>query len=269
MERIDLHLHSTASDGHFAPAEVAAQAAAANLHIIALTDHDTAAGVRELQAAALPLKLIPGIEISSTHEGRDVHMLGYYIDAAHPSILAHEERARDGRNIRMRKMIAKLAALGVHVSFEEVQAAAGEGDVLGRPHLARVMVDLGYVASHSQAFDKYIGDDGPAFSPTELVTPGDAIRIIHEAGGLAVWAHPRPDAFERELPRLQAWGLDGVECFRPRVQPADALRMDERARSLGLVVTGGSDWHGVWQGRLGDFSVTRDEVGAFLDLGGI
>ena len=225
---------------------MAAQAAAANLHIISLTDHDTAAGVRELQTAELPLTLIPGIEISSTHDGRDVHMLGYFIDAAHPSILAHEERARDGRNIRMRKMIAKLDALGVHVSFEEVKAAAGDGDVLGRPHLARVLVDHGYVPSHAQAFDRYIGDGGPAFSPTELVTPGDAIRIIHEAGGVAVWAHPPTQTVERDIGPFVQLGLDGVECIRPRSQPIDVQTMEGYAGLHGLLVTGGSDWHGPW-----------------------
>lgn len=268
--RIDLHLHSTTSDGSLAPAALIAAARAGGLHVVALTDHDTIFGCADALAAAEDeVHVIPGIEISSSLD-TEVHILGYFIDPAHERLVAYAREAATYRRERMRGMISRLDALGVRIGYDEVLAVAGaEPESLGRPHLARALAQHGHVQSPSEAFDRYIGNEGPAFLPAQLLAPAAAIALIHEAGGLAAWAHPRADAFERDLPRLQAWGLDGVECFRPRVPHADALRMEARALSLGLVVTGGSDWHGIWQGKLGDFSVSRDEVGAFLDRGGI
>lgn len=269
--RIDLHLHSTASDGSLAPGALISAARAGGLDVVAITDHDTVFGCADaLAAAEREIHVIPGIEVSSSVETGEVHLLGYYIDPEHPRMIAYSREAASYRRERMRGMIGRLDAIGVRIGYDDVLAVAGvEPESLGRPHLARALVQRGYVQSPAEAFDRYIGNDGPAFLPAQLLAPAAAIALIHEAGGLAVWAHPRPDAFERDLPRLQSWGIDGVECYRPRVQPADALRMEERARRLGLVATGGSDWHGVWQGRLGDFAVTRDEVSAFLDRGGI
>jgi predicted metal-dependent phosphoesterase TrpH len=121
----------------------------------------------------------------------------------------------------------------------------------------------------AEAFDRYIGDQGPAFVPTALITPFDAIDIIHAAGGVAVWAHPRPDALQMLLSPLVAHGLDGIECYRPRLTHGDTERIAGAAASAGLFVTGGSDWHGEWQGRLGDFAIEREDVARFLDIGGI
>jgi 3',5'-nucleoside bisphosphate phosphatase len=268
-ERIDLHLHTTASDGGAAPPELVRLAAAADLHIIAIADHDTAAGVRQVQAQALPIRLIPAIEVSTTLGSSGVHMLGYFIDPQHRELLAYEERARNAREARMSSMIAKLAALGVSVTIEEVRAVAGAEGVLGRPHLARVLTTRGYVSSPGEAFNKYLSDSGPAFAPTELMTPRDAIELIHAAGGLAVWAHPSQDVYEREIKAFVGWGLDGVECYRPRMLPIDVQLLEGYADLYRLVVTGGSDWHGPWGARLGEFAVTRREVGRFLEKGGI
>jgi predicted metal-dependent phosphoesterase TrpH len=167
-------------------------------------------------------------------------------------------------------MLERLQAMGIIVPFDDVGAAAGpQARALGRPHLARALVQRGHAHSFAEAFDRFIGDAAPAFLPTNLLPQREAIALIHDAGGLAVWAHPRPDAFERSIRQMVDWGLDGVECFRPRCPPEESLRLEEACRSFGLLVTGGSDWHGTWHGRLGSFSVGRDEVGAFLERGGI
>lgn len=269
--RIDLHLHSTASDGSLSPGALISAARAGGLHVVALTDHDTAAGVAAAQAAAPgAVHVIPGIEVSSSIDSSEVHILGYFIDPAHPRLAAYANDASTYRRERMRRMIGRLDEIGVRVAYDEVLAAAGPApESLGRPHLARALVQRGYVQSHAEAFDRYIGNDAPAFLPAQLLDAAAAIDLIHESGGIAVWAHPRPDLFERDLPRLRPLGLDGVECFRPRVLPADALRMEGAARAARLLVTGGSDWHGDWQGRLGEFAIERDDVSSFLDIGGI
>jgi predicted metal-dependent phosphoesterase TrpH len=167
-------------------------------------------------------------------------------------------------------MLERLGTLGVNVAYEEVVAAAGSDHVaIGRPHLARALVQRGYAQSFADAFDRFIGDRGPAFLPTQLLTPASAIELIHGCGGLAVWAHPRATVLQRDITRFVAWGLDGIECFRPRCPAEECLSLENVAKEHGLLVTGGSDWHGTWHGRLGEFSMTRDEIGAFLERGGI
>lgn len=170
----------------------------------------------------------------------------------------------------MHAMLERLERLGAAVAYDDVLAAAGpDAASLGRPHLARALVEAGHATSHANAFDRYIADGGPAFVPIELLAPEQAVALIHDAGGVAVWAHPRPDRFFAEIDRFVDWGLDGVECFRPRCPPAECLSFEAAAAERGLLVTGGSDWHGIWHGKLGDFAMTRDEVGAFLDRGGL
>ena len=269
--RIDLHIHSTASDGSLSPGAVTTAARAGGLHIIAIADHDTIAGVSDARIAGEgSIHIIPALELSTYHAGAEYHVLGYYVDTANPALLEHGARASGARETRMHDMLERLGALGVTVAFEDVLAAAGtKPESLGRPHLARALQQRGYVSTISEAFDRYIGDQGPAFVPTALITPFEAIDIIHAAGGVAVWAHPRPDALQTALSALVSHGLDGVECFRPRLTHSDTERISGIAAGAGLFVTGGSDWHGDWQGRLGDFAIERDEVAAFLEIGGI
>jgi 3',5'-nucleoside bisphosphate phosphatase len=269
--RIDLHIHSTASDGSLPPAGVVAAARVGGLHIIALADHDTVAGVAPAQQAAYGfLHIIPAVELSTHYNGAELHVLGYFIDLANAALVQYSERASTMRALRMQEMIERLADVGLRIEFDDVLAAAGvRPQSLGRPHLARAMLQRGYVANVSDAFDRYIGDDGPAFVPTRLISPAEAIQLIHAAAGVSVWAHPRVDQLTADLSRFVEWGLDGVECYRPRVAHGDAERMVALARNSGLLVTGGSDWHGDWQGRLGEFALERDDVSAFLDVGGI
>jgi predicted metal-dependent phosphoesterase TrpH len=269
--RIDLHIHSTASDGSLSADAVVAAARAGRLDIIAIADHDTVGGVAAAQAAAAGvLHVIPAIELSTHHEGVELHMLGYYIDLANPLLREHGGRAATARESRMRDMIDRLGSIGVSVEFEDVLAAAGtRPDSIGRPHLARALVRRGHVPSVAEAFDRYIGDQGPAFVPSALITPFDAIDIVHGAGGVAVWAHPRTDILHAELGRFVGHGLDGLECFRPRLTHGDTERIAAIADGAGLFVTGGSDWHGEWQGRLGDFAIERDDITRFLEIGGI
>jgi hypothetical protein len=269
--RIDLHLHSTASDGSLSPSALVWAARSAGLHVIALTDHDTASGLEAAERAAEgAVHVIPGIELSTTHDAAELHMLGYFIDRAYPALRAYERDATQRRGARMRGMIERLGTLGVNVAYEEVLAAAGSDHVaIGRPHLARALVQRGYAQSFADAFDRFIGDRSPAFLPTQLLTPAAAIDLIHGCGGLAVWAHPRGAVLQRDIRRFVEWGLDGIECFRPRCPAEECLSLEAAAKAHGLLVTGGSDWHGSWHGRLGEFSMTRDEVGAFLERGGI
>jgi 3',5'-nucleoside bisphosphate phosphatase len=269
--RIDLHVHSTASDGMYAPAEVVARARAGALDIIALADHDTVGGVPEATTAGRPdIRVIPAMEISARHADRDVHVLGYFIDPAAPAILDYGARAQEARAARMHEMISRLAALDVAVEFDAVIEEAGPHvRSLARPHLARVMRAAGHVGSVAEAFDRFIGDDGPAFVPARLLDVPGAIRLIHDAGGVAVWAHPGPATFDALLPLFVEAGLDGVECYRPRLPDADLQRLLRGVGRHDLVATGGSDWHGDWNGDLGGFHLGLDLLRPFLERGGL
>jgi 3',5'-nucleoside bisphosphate phosphatase len=269
--RIDLHLHSTASDGAVAPHEVVARARDGGLDVIALADHDTTAGIQGAVASAgTDLRVIPAIEISADHAGRDLHVLGYFVDPAAPALERYVARARGVREERIREMIERLAALDVAVDFEAVLTEAGpDSGALARPHLARVLRAAGHVATVSEAFDRYIGDDGPAYVAARLLDVPGAIQLIHEAGGIAVWAHPPTSLVDAVLPAFVEAGLDGVECYRPRIPEPDLQRLLHRVRRHRLVATGGSDWHGEWHGDLGSFYLQREQVADFLQLGGL
>jgi predicted metal-dependent phosphoesterase TrpH len=267
--KLDLHVHSTASDGSLSPSAVAWAARAGGLDVIALTDHDTCAGISEA-LAAMPdsLHLIPGIELSATLDGNDLHILGYFIDHTHASMVRYAGAALDRRAERVRQILKLLAKYSVNLTFDDVAAENGAG-VLGRPHIARAMLRKGYVQTVAEAFDRFLGDDRPCFLPTELLHPSEAIALIHETGGVSLWAHPRMDLFERILPDLLEWGIRGVECIRPRIAPSEIQYFEESARHRNLLISGGSDWHGVWHGKLGEFYVRSDEVAALLDVGGL
>jgi 3',5'-nucleoside bisphosphate phosphatase len=250
---------------------VVARARAGGLDVIALTDHDTVGGVAEASAAAAgDVHVIPGIEISASQDARELHVLGYFVDPSAAALVEYTTRASRARQVRIRQMIDRLAALDVAVDYEAVVQEAGpDVDSLARPHLARALHAAGRVGSVAEAFERYIGDDGPAYVAARLVDAASAIAIVHEAGGLAVWAHPPIALLDELMPTLVEAGLDGVECYRPRVADPDLRALRRTAKRHGLLTTGGSDWHGDWHGPLGTFHLGRDAVAAFLERGGL
>lgn len=268
---IDLHIHSTASDGAYPPSEVVERAIQGGLHTIALADHDTVAGVADaIATAGSRIQVIPAIEISAGHRGRDLHILGYFVDITFPRLVEFSRRALLVREERVRGMIERLEGLGVDVDFGQVLEAAGpDAGALARPHLARALLAGGHVGSINEAFERFIGDEGPAFVPVDNLDVAGAIELIHQAGGIAVWAHPPMPLLGSALRQFVDAGLDGIECFRPRVQDVDLNRLLNKARDHRLIVTGGSDWHGDWHGPLGSFSLQRDQVSDFLQRGGL
>jgi hypothetical protein len=268
--RVDLHLHSTASDGSLRADVLVDQARAGGLDIIALADHDTTSGVQlACSTGEGTIHVIPAIEISTTFETSELHVLGYFIDTAFPGLATHELQAIDRRRERMEAIIDSLGSGGIDVDFADVEAEAAGASIVARPHLARVLVNRGHAHSVSDAFDRWIGDNCPAYRPIDLITPRDAIALIQNAGGLAAWAHPEMAIFDSLIARLTDWGLDAIECFRPRCNLENTRILEDAVRRRGLLATGGSDWHGPWSGRLGHWCVGTDEVGPFLERGGI
>ncbi|TDC59999.1 PHP domain-containing protein [Actinomadura sp. GC306] len=256
--RIDLHSHSTASDGTRPPAEVVRRARANGLDVLALTDHDTVAGWEEA-AGALPggLTLVPGIELSCVQDGRSLHMLGYLFDPDAPELAAELARIRDDRVIRARTMVGRLRDLGVDITWDMVRSLAG-GEAVGRPHIARAMVAAGAVRDADEAFtSRWIAPDGRAYADRYALRPERAIELVRAAGGVCVLAHPRARrrgyvVADEVIERLAAAGLAGVEADHPGHVPEDRARLRDLASALELAVTGSSDDHGEATGdRLG------------------
>jgi len=243
--RLDLHLHTTASDGAWEPAEVVHGARSGGLHAIAITDHDTVAGVAAAQAAGVEagVTVITGCELSSTREGRELHILGYGVALDDADLLARGERARARRHERMAEMVDRLRAQGVEVDLDSVEEVAGEGGMIGRPHLARALVDAHQVGSVDEAFNRFIGNYHDAYVSTDLGPPEEAIEVILGAGGIPVWAHPPRDLVESLTPKLAASGLRGLEAYRTNHRASTIRWYRDLAKAHGLVVSGGSDWH--------------------------
>ncbi|MFG3246967.1 PHP domain-containing protein [Streptomyces sp. NPDC048187] len=248
--RIDLHTHSTASDGTDTPAQLVRKAAATGLDVVALTDHDTTRGHAEA-VAALPegLTLVTGAELSCRLDGISMHMLAYLFDPEEPALLAERELVRDDRVPRARAMVARLNELGVPVTWEQVARIAGEGSV-GRPHVASALVELGVVPTVNDAFThQWLADGGRAHVAKHETDPFEALRLIKGAGGVAVFAHPAAAKRGRTVPEaviadLAAAGLDGIEVDHMDHDAQTRTRLRGTAKELGLLVTGSSDYHG-------------------------
>ncbi|MEU4009918.1 PHP domain-containing protein [Streptomyces pseudogriseolus] len=276
--RIDLHTHSTASDGTDTPAELVRKAGAAGLDVVALTDHDTTRGHADA-VAALPqgLTLVTGAELSCRLDGVSMHLLAYLFDPEEPALLAERELVRDDRVPRAQGMIAKLNELGVPVTWDQVARIAGDGSV-GRPHVASALVELGVVDSVNDAFTpEWLADGGRAYVPKHETDPFEAVRLVKNAGGVAVFAHPAAVKRGRTVPEsaiaeLADAGLDGIEVDHMDHDPDTRARLRGLAGELGLLVTGSSDYHGSRKTCvLGEFStdpevygeITRRATGAF------
>jgi 3',5'-nucleoside bisphosphate phosphatase len=256
--RADLHSHSSVSDGTEPPAAVVQRGAQAGLDVLALTDHDTVAGHRAAIRALPPgMTLLPGAELSCRLEGHSVHLLAYLFDADDDVLAGELAEIRESRLFRAKAMVDKLARLDVPVTWEQVSEIAG-GGVVGRPHIARAMIDAGVVASLEEAFTSdWLEPGGPAYVSRYALDPARAIRLVRAAGGITVLAHPRgrgrgwqlPDAVIADLGRA---GLTGIEVNHPQHDEGERGRLRELARTLGLIASGGSDDHGALTGfRLG------------------
>jgi 3',5'-nucleoside bisphosphate phosphatase len=245
---VDLHTHTTASDGTYAPAELVREAARRGVRVLAVTDHDSVDGVAPAILTARdhpPLEIVPGIEINTDDPGGEIHVLGYFLDYEAAWLLDLLRGFREERAARVQRIADRLAALGHPIDADEVFALVQEGSA-GRPHVAQVMVRRGYVGTVREAFDRFLAAGKPAYVPHRKVVPREACEIIRRAGGLTVVAHPGfhedPGVMVRELAGTGL--LDGVECYYAEHSPEQTSQFLGLCRELGLVATGGSDFHG-------------------------
>lgn len=275
IDKVDLHTHTTASDGMFKPEENVRLALEAGLSGIAITDHDTLAGIPEAVEAGkrAGILVVPGVEISSANNGKDIHVLGYGIS---PDDSLLQSRLLSLRNIRNRRndaILIRLADLGMFVTLKELEQTAGKSHTsdgsVGRPHIAQVLVDKGYVTDVRDAFDRYLGEGKPANVNPPRITPLEAINWIHEAGGKAIIAHPGLYNDDELVLSLLDAGADGLEAFHSDHDAPAELRYESWAKERNKLVTGGSDFHGVkdgiaFHGAIGSKSVPLEIVSRLL-----
>jgi len=250
MGQVDLHVHSTCSDGTYTPTELVRYALEKNLTAFALTDHDTTDGIDEALAAAegTPLRVIPGIEYSTRYLERDVHIVGLFMDYHAPVFRSYLERFLQSREERNHKLCANLQGAGLDISYEELRAAFPNA-VITRAHYAQLLMEKGFVTSRKEAFDRYLGDRTPYFVPREKITPAEVIQVTLEAGGVPILAHPTlyglgKESLDRLVSTLTAQGLMGIECYYSTYTPAEEREIKALAAKYHLLPSGGSDFHG-------------------------
>ncbi len=247
MSKVDLHIHSTVSDGKLSPADVVRKSAGRGLTVIALADHDSVDGIAPAIAAAKAfpqLKVIPGVELSTDVSKGEVHVLGYFVDYTNHELKASLERMRHSRRERACGMVAKLGKLGIHIEWQRVQEIAGSGSI-GRPHIAQAMLEKGYIASIKEAFTKYISRDGPAYVERGKMTPQEAVELLLRTNGLPVLAHPLTiNDPETMIIKLKAAGLIGIEAYYYGYTAEEVSQLVSLASRYNLITTGGSDYHG-------------------------
>jgi hypothetical protein len=266
MGYVDLHLHTTASDGVLSPSEIVRYAKAKGLQAIAITDHDTVEGCEEglIEGEKIGFEVIPGIEISAEHSPGSMHILGFFLDIHHPLLnerLAYLQKARAERNP---KIVEKLNRLGINITFEEVVKASGGGQV-GRPHFANVLLEKKYVRSFPEAFDRFLKKGAPAYVDKLRFTSKEALHFINEAKGVAVLAHPNTLGMngylelEKLILKLVEEGLKGIEVYYPEHSAAEVAQYKTLAERYGLLATGGTDYHGIEKNAL-DIGVGKGEM---------
>ena len=266
---VDLHTHTLASDGRLRPRELVRRARHAGITVLGITDHDTLAGLAEAreEAGAQGLELVDGVEITAFEGGRDIHVLGYFV--RHAPLADFLSRQRRARVDRVRAIGRRLAELGAPVDVEALlERRSGEDDAIGRPAVAAALVEAGHAATIVEAFDRFLGRNGAAFVPRTGPDVPEAIARIHAAGGVASLAHPALDASDARIPDWAAAGLDALEAYHSEHDAASVARYCEMARSLGLAVTGGSDYHGderAARARLGRVTLPREALDRLAD----
>jgi predicted metal-dependent phosphoesterase TrpH len=246
----DLHLHSHFSDGTYAPEEIVAKAVEFELAAVALTDHDTVEGCPRMVAAcaAAGIEFISGAELTAEHNGNELHLLAYFVDITNATLLAEIAVFQKVRQNRVREMVARLNALNIPLAADEVFALANCRSP-GRPHVARAMVQGGHCHSLDEAFERFLKKNRPAWVPKKKMSALEGIELIHQAGGLAVMAHPGLNRTDGVIPHLVEAGLDGIECFHTKHSMVMSEHYLEIAGKFGLLVTGGSDCHGMSKGK--------------------
>lgn len=246
----DLHLHTNFSDGTFSPEELVANAVKQKLCAIALTDHDTLEGCERAAAACATagIEFITGSELTAEQDGHEIHILGYFLDAQNEKLLTETAKFQLVRQNRIREMVARLNELNVPLDVDDVFKLAN-CRAPGRPHVARALVKAGLIATLDEAFERFLKKDRPAWVPKMKMSAPDAIALIHQAGGLAVMAHPGLNRADQVIPALVTAGLDGLECFHTKHPKATAEHYLQMTQQYGLLVTGGSDCHGLNKGR--------------------
>jgi predicted metal-dependent phosphoesterase TrpH len=265
LDRADLHLHTVHSDGAYTPAQVVELALRSGLCAVAITDHDTLAGVEPARQAAdgTGLEVIPGVEITAEHDGRELHLLAYFVSPQSIPLLDALRRLRELRQVRFRSMIDRLRGLGIAVDEASLPAC----DSLGRRHLAELLVQTRQVASVREAFQRYLHDGGRADVPKQRMPIHEALSCVRAAGGVSAWAHPPENCARQDLTRLRALGLGAVEAVYPGSRGGGVRELKALAVELGLGVTGGSDCHGPDSPRraVGACTISREELEALRE----
>ena len=269
---VDLHLHTTASDGKLSPEEIVALALSKKLSIIAITDHDTVDGIAPALAAAQnsSLIVIPGVEINTDAADDELHILGYFIDYTCHELTSRLQDLCNSRHTRALRMVEKLNSLGIEMDWQQVLEVA-QGSSIGRPHIAQVLLQRGYISSIREAFVKYIGRNCPAYVEREKITPVEAVKLIVCAAGLPVLAHPGTVSnLTRLIPELKSAGMVGIEACYNGYSVGTVTRLVTLAREYGLIYTGGSDYHGLDTGEtpLGGAKVPSEAVSNLFALAG-
>ncbi len=267
--RVDLHIHSSRSDGKYSPSKIVEYSVKNRLNMIALTDHDTVDGLREAKKAVQlfgSLEFVSGVEFSTWLEHDELHILGYGIDETHPALLKLLDMAQEFRKKRIDHLLKQLSAIGIQISVEEVKHKHHSAS-LGRMHVACILIERGYVKTIREAFDRYLSYEANVIEPltSDFIPSRQAVEAILEAGGIPVLAHPTIDLFDHYIDRLMTWGLQGVEVFKNTRASIEEYYLETVVRDKGLFLTGGSDWHGYHITRpLGSFYVESTQIQPFL-----